>query len=82
MTDNERHPSSVIPRAPGLRRALEALTHRRITVSDMVAQALDAAESAQRILRAFAAIDAEGALLAPARANAATPRAGRGRWKA
>jgi aspartyl-tRNA(Asn)/glutamyl-tRNA(Gln) amidotransferase subunit A len=63
-TDTDRQPARVIPRAPSLRRALEALAHRRITVSGLVGQALDAAESAQRLLRAFAAIDAEGALRA------------------
>lgn len=64
FTDNVAQPSSVIPRAPGLRRALEALAGGRITVSGLVEQALDAAESAQRTLHAFAAIDCEGALRA------------------
>jgi aspartyl-tRNA(Asn)/glutamyl-tRNA(Gln) amidotransferase subunit A len=64
FTDNVAQPSSVIPRAPGLRRALEALASGRITVSGLVAQALDAAESAQHKLHAFAAIDCEGALRA------------------
>lgn len=61
---NARQPFTAIPRAPGLRRALEALAAGRITVSGLVEQALDAAESAQRALHAFAAIDGEGALRA------------------
>jgi aspartyl-tRNA(Asn)/glutamyl-tRNA(Gln) amidotransferase subunit A len=44
----------------------EALAAGRITVSALVAQALDAAEAAQRELRAFAAIDRDGALRAAA----------------
>jgi hypothetical protein len=59
-------PSSVIPRAPGLRRALEALATRRITVSGLIEQALDAAEASKRDLHAFAAIDWDGALSAAA----------------
>jgi aspartyl-tRNA(Asn)/glutamyl-tRNA(Gln) amidotransferase subunit A len=59
-------PSSVVPRAPGLRRALEALATRRITVSGLIEQALDAAEASKRDLHAFAAIDWDGALSAAA----------------
>ena len=59
-------PSSVVPRAPGLRRALEALATRRITVSGLIEQALDAAEAGKRELHAFAAIDWDGALSAAA----------------
>jgi len=59
-----RQPYSVIPRAPGLRRALEALATRRITVSGLIEQALDAAEAGKRDLHAFAAIDWDGALKA------------------
>ncbi|KIQ34282.1 amidase [Variovorax paradoxus] len=61
-----RQPSSVVPRAPGLRRALEALATRRITVSGLIEQALDAAEAGKRELHAFAAIDWDGALRAAA----------------
>ena len=65
MTNKSDHrPVGAIPRAPGLRRALQALAQRHITVSGLVEQALDAAESSKRILRAFAAIDEEGALRA------------------
>jgi aspartyl-tRNA(Asn)/glutamyl-tRNA(Gln) amidotransferase subunit A len=56
----------VVPRAPGLRRALEALAARRITVSGLIEQALDAAEAGKRELHAFAAIDWDGALRAAA----------------
>ena len=59
-----RQPYSVTPRAPGLRRALEALSARRITVSGLIEQALDAAEAGKRDLHAFAAIDRDGALKA------------------
>lgn len=59
-----RQPYSVIPRAPGLRLALEALATRRITVSGLIEQALDAAEAGKRELHAFAAIDWDGALIA------------------
>ncbi len=61
-----RQPFSVVPRAPGLRRALEALAARRITVSGLIEQALDAAEASKRELHAFAAIDWDGALRAAA----------------
>lgn len=44
----------------------EALAAGRITVSAAIAQALDAAEAAKRELRAFAAIDRDGALSAAA----------------
>jgi aspartyl-tRNA(Asn)/glutamyl-tRNA(Gln) amidotransferase subunit A len=59
-----RQPYSVTPRAPGLRRALEALSTRRITVSGLIEQALDAAEAGKRDLHAFAAIDWDSALKA------------------
>lgn len=56
----------MVPRAPGLRKALEALASRRITVSRLIEQALEAAESGKRDLHAFAAIDWDGALKAAA----------------
>ncbi|WP_431510114.1 amidase [Variovorax sp. DAIF25] len=61
---NARDYTGAVPRAPGLRRALEALAAGRTTVSVLVEQALDAAESAQRRFNAFATIDGEGALKA------------------
>ncbi|SEU16869.1 amidase [Variovorax sp. OV084] len=61
-----RQPTRVVPSAPGLRRALEALATRRITVSGLIEQALDAAEAGKRELHAFAAIDWDGALRAAA----------------
>ncbi|QOF80382.1 amidase [Variovorax sp. 38R] len=66
----DRTPSPVIPRAPGARLALEALAARRITTVALVAQALDAAQASKRELRAFAAIDREGALAAAAQSDA------------
>ncbi|RYE45606.1 MAG: amidase [Hyphomicrobiales bacterium] len=59
-------PSSVVPRAPSLRHALNGLTTRRITVSRLVKNALDAAEASKREVHAFAAIDWDGALRAAA----------------
>jgi aspartyl-tRNA(Asn)/glutamyl-tRNA(Gln) amidotransferase subunit A len=64
-----RQPSHVVPRAPGLRRALEALAAGRITVSGLIEQALDAAEAGKRELHAFAAIDWDGALRAAAQSE-------------
>ncbi|WP_431106930.1 amidase [Variovorax paradoxus] len=61
-----RHPPSAVARAPGLRLAREALPEGRITVSDLIGQALDAAEASKRELHAFAAIDRDGALSAAA----------------
>ncbi|MEJ1166366.1 amidase [Variovorax sp. CCNWLW186] len=60
------HPPSAVPRAPGLRLALEALAGGRVTVSGLIGQALDAAEASKRELHAFAAIDRDGALSAAA----------------
>lgn len=59
-----RQATAAIPRAPGLREALEALAARRTTVSTLIAQALDAAESGKREFRAFRAIDRDGAMRA------------------
>ncbi|MFS2162617.1 amidase [Variovorax sp. Varisp62] len=59
-----RQPIRVVPRAPGLRRALEALATGRISVGGLVEQALDAAEAGQRELHAFPTIDWDGALRA------------------
>ena len=59
-----RHPPSAVARAPGLRLAREALAEGRITVSDLIGQALDAAEASKREFHAFAAIDRDGALSA------------------
>lgn len=65
MTINsDSRPAEAIPRAPGLRQALQVLAQRQITASDLVKQALDAAEACQRDVHAFAAIDAQGALRA------------------
>ncbi|MDM0066729.1 amidase [Variovorax sp. J31P207] len=61
-----RQPSSVGSRAPGLRRALEALAGRHLTVSALIGQALDAAQASKRDVGAFAAIDRDGALSAAA----------------
>jgi aspartyl-tRNA(Asn)/glutamyl-tRNA(Gln) amidotransferase subunit A len=61
-----RQPTSAVPRAAGLRRALEALAEGRVTVSGLIEQALDAAEASKRELHAFAAIDRDGALSAAA----------------
>ncbi|TWD73605.1 aspartyl-tRNA(Asn)/glutamyl-tRNA(Gln) amidotransferase subunit A [Variovorax beijingensis] len=61
-----RHPPSAVPRASGLRLAHEALAEGRVTVSDLIGQALDAAEASKRELHAFAAIDRNGALSAAA----------------
>lgn len=61
-----RHPRSAVPRASGLRLAHEALAEGRVTVSDLIGQALDAAEASKRELHAFAAIDRNGALSAAA----------------
>lgn len=61
-----RHPTSAVPRAPGLRRAREALAKGCVTVSGLIGQALDAAEASKRELHAFAAIDRDGALGAAA----------------
>ena len=66
----DRPPSSVAARAPGLRGALDALAARRITVLGLIEQALDAAQACKRDLRAFAAIDREGALAAAAESDA------------
>ncbi len=62
----DRPPSPVAPRAPGLRRALDALAARRMTALGLIEQALDAAQTSKRDLRAFAAIDRDGALAAAA----------------
>lgn len=76
---NARDYTGAVPRAPGLRRALEALAAGRTTVSVLVEQALDAAESAQRRFNAFATIDGEGALKA---ARASERRYAEGRPRA
>jgi aspartyl-tRNA(Asn)/glutamyl-tRNA(Gln) amidotransferase subunit A len=65
----DRPPSPVAPRAPGLRPALEALAARRVTAVALIEQALDAAQASKRDLRAFAAIDRDGALAAAAESD-------------
>jgi aspartyl-tRNA(Asn)/glutamyl-tRNA(Gln) amidotransferase subunit A len=65
----DRPPSPVAPRAPGLRPALEALAARRVTAVALIEQALDAAQASKRELRAFAAIDRDGALAAAAESD-------------
>lgn len=68
---NADHPTSpVAPRAPGLRLALGALATRRITAVELTEQALDAAQASKRELRAFAAIDRDGALARAAESDA------------
>ena len=57
------------PRAPGLRCALDALAARRVTAVGLIEQALDAAQASKRDLRAFAAIDRDGALAAAAESD-------------
>jgi aspartyl-tRNA(Asn)/glutamyl-tRNA(Gln) amidotransferase subunit A len=65
----DRPPFPVIPRAPGLRPALEALAGRRVTAVALVDQALEAAQASKRDLRAFAAIDRDGALAGAAESD-------------
>ncbi|AGU53442.1 putative amidotransferase, subunit A [Variovorax paradoxus B4] len=65
----DRPPSPVAPRAPGLRPALDALAARRITAVALIEQALDAAQASKRDLRAFAAIERDGALAAAAESD-------------
>jgi len=65
----DRLPFPAAPHAPGLRPALDALAARRVTAAALVAQALDAAEASKRDLRAFAAIDRNGALAAAAESD-------------
>lgn len=65
----DRPPSPVAPCAPGLRHALDALAARRITAVALIEQALDAAQASKRDLRAFAAIDQDGALAAAAESD-------------
>lgn len=66
----DRPPAPVAPRAPGLRQALDALAARRTTAVDLIEQALDAAQASKRELRAFAAIDRDGALARAAESDA------------
>lgn len=66
----DRPPPPVPPRAPGLRHALDALAARRITAVELTEQALDAAQVSKRELRAFAAIDRDGALARAAESDA------------
>ncbi|WPG35385.1 amidase [Variovorax sp. EBFNA2] len=66
----DRPPHPVPPRAPGLRPALDALAARRTTAVALIEQALDAAQASKRELRAFAAIDRDGALARAAESDA------------
>ncbi|CAN7697032.1 amidase [Variovorax paradoxus] len=65
----DRPPSPVVPSASSLRHALDALAARRITAVALIEQALEAAQASKRDLRAFAAIDRDGALAAAAESD-------------
>jgi aspartyl-tRNA(Asn)/glutamyl-tRNA(Gln) amidotransferase subunit A len=64
--NNAHQSSSALARAPGLRKALDALAAGRITATALTEQALERAEACKRTLHAFAAIDWDRALTAAA----------------
>ena len=64
--NNARQSSSAAPRAPGLRKALDALSTRRITATALTEQALEGAEASKRTINAFSVIDWDRALKAAA----------------
>src|SRR5205814_4384533 len=64
--NHARQSSSSVPRAPGLRKALDALATGGTTATALTEQALERAEASKQTLHAFAAIDWDRALKAAA----------------